>query len=264
MKGKIINFSPHRRRGLIVVHVKGEEGMEYQHLQFDFKHYDASIETHLYKDQSVDVVLKNVKRGVYRVERITYDIGKNLYKRSQPERSSPEQNRYSRDDREGNSNNRNNYQNRKYSSRPNDRNRPRRDGNRDNREGKRKSFQGSRNSRQSSSSVRKQKRDQKNSQPQNKSGPKKEEHFRRVNNQSNRTKDQSSNKNRLHHNKKRTNQHIEKSNTRGFNRGRYRERLRYLAFFLHYRRVKTQKLEKLNQFQRIKKLNYRRKLRISN
>ena len=82
LKGKIISFSPHRRRGMLMVQVKGAEGrLEYQHLQFSDKTYDSSIETHLYTDQIVDVKLHEIKPGKYVVERIDYDVTRHLYKK---------------------------------------------------------------------------------------------------------------------------------------------------------------------------------------
>lgn len=284
LKGKIISFSPHRRRGLIVVHVKGEEGLVYQHLQFDFKHYDASIVTHLYKDQSVDVTLKNIKRGVYKIEKITYDIGKNLYKRTQPDRPSPDQRRSSRDGWERRPDKRTNYGDKRYSNRSDESNRSQRYRNQnkgeDNRNSQNRSFR--KPSQKSNKPIyrnenrnrqRGDNRDstgRKDSQNRYNRGPKPEGSIQRKFDQSSRNRNQSGKRNQPHRDgKKRNDQQLKRKSResrkpqRGFSRGRFRERLRYLAIFLHYRRIKIQKSNRLTQLQRMRKLNYQRKLRIS-
>ena len=81
MKGKIIRFLPGTGTGIIMVHVNGENGKEFQHLQFNKQHYDDSISKHIYKDQEVEVSLKKVGH-LYLVEHINYDIGRHLYRKT--------------------------------------------------------------------------------------------------------------------------------------------------------------------------------------
>ncbi|MFW9929490.1 MAG: hypothetical protein ACFFD1_08875 [Candidatus Thorarchaeota archaeon] len=263
LKGKIISFSPHKRRGLIMVRVKIGKGMEYQQLQFDQSHYDSTIETHLFKDQEVEVTLKKITPDTYRVDKINYDIGKNLYKRTRPSNEYSNDRRMNSYDKRTKNRNKTNYRSsddkrisyqerQKYSSRKyrSSKEPPRKYVHSSERSGTENSQRNQQNKRFDQNRDNKQRNSQSRIQRSNK-----QKNFNRpVNrNQNYYQKKQYGRRNRY--------QRDYRSNY-GNRRRRIHERLQFLAFFLYYRRAKILRKKNIDLLVKKRNLRYKRRRNI--